>query len=89
MVEHGDEESSGAVENNPRDSELCSEAVGPAEEEIGEDGHRWVRVGVEPLDDGILELAESGHDRNVAVVTDVFDVLDAGRNGRVVREREN
>lgn len=89
MVKDGDKESSGAVENDPGDSELRGEAVGPAEEEIGEDGNRWVGVGVEPVGDGFLEFAESRHDRDVTVVADVLDVLDAGRDGRVVGERED
>ncbi|KAH7536714.1 hypothetical protein FEM48_Zijuj03G0015600 [Ziziphus jujuba var. spinosa] len=34
----------------------------PPKEEIRDDGDRLVRMGLEPLDDGVLELGESGQD---------------------------
>lgn len=57
--------------------------MGPAEEEIGEDGNRWIRGGVEPVDDWVLELGECVDDGKISMVSDVFDVFYAGGNGRV------
>lgn len=89
MIEQCADESSGRVENDPRDSEVVSDVVSPPEEEIGEEGGGGIRVGGAPLDYGISELTEGGHDGDVAVVADIFDVFDAGREGWVGREREN
>lgn len=89
MIEGSDDECSGRVEDDPRNPEAMSQVVGPAEEEIGEEGCRGVGVGAEPLDYGVLEFAESRHDWDVSMVADVLDVLDAGRDGWVVWERED
>lgn len=89
MIEASNEESCGRVEGDPRNPKANSQVVGPAEEEIGEEGCRGVRVGVEPLDYGVLEFAESCHDWDVSMVADVLDVLDARRDGWVVWERED
>lgn len=89
VIEQGDDESSGGVENDPRDPEAGGDVVRPAEEEIGEEGGGGVRVGGAPLDYGISEVAEGGHDGDVAVVADVFDVFDGGREGGVGREGQD
>lgn len=89
MIEGSNGKSSGRVEDDPRNSEAISQVVGPSEKEVGEEGRRGVRVGVEPADYGILEFGESGHDRKVSMVADVFDVLDGGRDRWVVWERED
>lgn len=40
--------------------------VGPAKEDIGYDGHRGRRVGLEPLDDRIAEFAQGSRISNRA-----------------------
>lgn len=89
MIEASNEESLGRAEGDPRNPQAMSQVVGPAEEEIGEEGRRGVRVGVEPLDYGVLEFAQSRHDWDVSMVSDVLDVLDAGRDGWVIWKRED
>lgn len=46
-------------------------------------------MGFEPLNNGVLELAESHYDGYVAFAADVFDILDAGRQTGDRREGEN
>lgn len=78
MVKNTYGKGSRAVENDPRDAEVVGQVVGPAEEEIREDGHRGVVVGLEPLDYWVLELREGYNHRNVAGVAEILDVFDAG-----------
>ena len=55
-VEEGGQEGGAGLKGEPGDAELGGELVSPAEEEIGDEGHRGVTVGPEPLDDWGLEL---------------------------------
>ncbi|KAI6694004.1 hypothetical protein NL676_021714 [Syzygium grande] len=56
---------------------------GPAEEEVGEDGHGRVGVGGEPPGKGEAEIGEGGDDGDVAEVTDGFSMPDGGVSGSI------
>lgn len=62
------------------------ESKSPTEEEIRDDGNRWVRMGVEPLDNMFLEVGQGVDDGNMSVVSDVSGVFDTGRQVRVGRK---
>lgn len=86
VVHNIDEECTARVINDSGNSKMVGKALGPAKEEIGNDGDRRGRMGVEPVDDGVVELAEGEHDGEVAVVADVADVFDAGGEFGVRRD---
>lgn len=79
-VEHGGEERADAVKCDSGDAELGSELVSPSEEEIGDEGHRGVRVGGEPLDNGLLEFRECIDEGVVSSVADLTKILCTCRN---------
>ena len=63
--------------------------MGPAEEEIGDNGDGRRRVRSEPLNYWISEIREGTDYGDVAGISEIFDVFDAGRNFRVRREGKN
>lgn len=65
------------VESNPGNLKMLSERLSPAEKEIGDDGIGRGSVGVEPLNNGVMELTESQQDGDIAMVADIFDVFNA------------
>lgn len=79
-AEDGDEERADAVEGEPGDAELGGELVSPSEEEIGDEGHRGVRVGGEPLDNGLLEFGECIDEGVVSSVADLTEIFCTCRN---------
>lgn len=89
VVEDRGKESAGGEESESGNVDSVGQSQSPAEEEIGEDGNRWVRVGSEPLDNGFLEIGQGIDYGNVAVVSEVLDVFDAGRYFRVRRKGED
>lgn len=58
MVKNGGQESSCGEKRDLGDAQFVGEVVGPAEEEIGDDGDGGIRVGVEPVGNWVLELSE-------------------------------
>ena len=88
-VEDGGEEGAGGEEGETGDVDLAGEVLRPAEEEVGEESRRGVRVGGEPAEDGVMEVCEGVDDGEVAGVAEVLDVLDAGGDGGVGREGED
>lgn len=63
--------------------------VGPAEEEIRDDGDWWGRVRSEPLDDGLVEVGHGLHHGEEASGREVLDVLNALGDGGAFWEGEN
>ncbi|CAN6549336.1 unnamed protein product [Malus baccata var. baccata] len=57
---------------------LAGQGQGPAEEEVGDDGGRGVGVGVEPVDDGVVEVGEGVDNGEIAAGANILDVLDTG-----------
>lgn len=86
VVKNIDEECAAGVVNDPGDLKVVGEVLGPAEEGIGNDGGGRGGVGVEPVDDRVVELAEGDHDGEVAVVADLADVFGTGGEIGVRRE---
>lgn len=68
---------------------MVGEALGPAEKEIGNDGDGRGRMGTEPLNNGVVELAEGSHDGEISMVADVADVFGANGEFGVRREGKN
>ncbi|PON79792.1 hypothetical protein PanWU01x14_010240 [Parasponia andersonii] len=64
-------------EGDPGDINPAGQVECPPEEEVGDKGNRGIWVGLEPLDNGVLELAEGVDDGDVSGVADVPDILDA------------
>lgn len=89
MGQDGEQESAGGEETDSGHVELVGELQSPTQEEIGDDGNRWVSVGLEPLDNWVAELGQGVDDGDVASVADVPDVLYAWREVRVWRQRED
>lgn len=76
------------MKGEPGDGESESELVSPSEEEIGDEGHRGVRVGLEPLDDWGLEFGECGDEGVVSGVAEFTDVFCTGGDVGVGGERK-
>lgn len=72
-----DQESSGRKEGYSGDFESVGEAESVAEKEIRDESHRGVGVGVEPLENRVVEIGEGVDDGEVAVGTEILDVLYA------------
>lgn len=71
-----DEECRNGVESNSGNLKMVGEVLGPGEKEIGNDGDGRGRMGVEPLNNGVMELAEGSHDGEISMVADVANVFD-------------
>ncbi|CAB4274416.1 unnamed protein product [Prunus armeniaca] len=56
---------------------------------VGDDGDKRVRMGVEPAEERIVELAQGAHLGLEGVSGQVLDVLEADGDGGVAGEREN
>lgn len=63
--------------------------LGPAKEEIREEGNRGLRVGLKPLDYLMVEFTEGVDDEDISGISNVLDVFDGGRERGVVREGKN
>lgn len=61
----------------------------PSKEEVGDESNGRSLVRTEPEGDRVAKLAKRGHDREATGVSEVFNVLNAGRERRVGRERED
>lgn len=83
------EEGSDGVKRDPGDGELRGELVSPAEEEIGDEGCRGVRVGGEPVDYLGLEFGEGIDEGVVSGVADLTNVFCSGGDFGVRREWED
>lgn len=88
-LENGSQERAGGEEGEARDTDLVAEIVCPSKEEVGDERNGGRLVRTEPEGDRVAKLAKRGHDREVAGVSEVFNVFDAGRERRVGRERED
>lgn len=89
VVADASEKGRRGVEGDSGNAELVGEVMGPAEEEIRDYGDRRRRMGVEPLEDGVVKLGESVDEGKVAMVADVLEVLNPRREGWVVRKIED
>lgn len=88
-VDDGEGQGAGGGEDEPLNAELGSEAVGPAQEHVGDDGDGRVGVGGEPTEERVVELAQGAHHGEEGVDGEVLDVLEAGGEGGVGGERED
>ena len=88
VVKYGGQKGTGGEENDSGNVELVGEAESPAQEEVGDDGDWWRRVGSEPVEKRVVEVGEGSHDGEVSGVANVSDVLDAMGEVRVGRERK-
>ncbi|KAK2969703.1 hypothetical protein RJ640_004209 [Escallonia rubra] len=88
-INDGQSHGAGRRENEPADAEPAGQVLGPAEEHVGNYGLRRRWVALEPMENGVLELAEDAHHRPESVRRKVLDVLHAGGEGRVGGERQD
>lgn len=58
MVKNGGQESTGREKRDLGDAQFGGQVVGPAEEEIGDDGNGGIKVGVEPVGNWVLKVGE-------------------------------
>ena len=68
---------------------MAGQLRSPPKEEIGNDGNRGIRVGLEPLNNGILKFGQGTDEGVVTGVADISNILYTGRQQRVWRERED
>lgn len=63
--------------------------LGPPKKEIREDGNRRVRVRLEPVDYGVMELTQGVDEEDISMIAKVLDIFYTRGNGGVAGQGEN
>ncbi|CAB4304902.1 unnamed protein product [Prunus armeniaca] len=78
QVNDGEAQGASAGQDKLLNTQLGSEAVGPAQLYVGDGGDKRLIIEVEPVEERIVELAQGAHLGLEGVSGQVLDVLEAG-----------